>query len=79
VPFAGIVGDGSENAPNARIRVVKRLRGNVGGNGDNARSRAYTRRTLITAIVASRRWRRGFHLLLFHGRVETLVHCYFQN
>lgn len=36
MPFAGIVGDGSENTPNIRIRIVKRLRSETGSNRNNA-------------------------------------------
>lgn len=71
VSFAGIVGDGGENAPNVRIGVVKRLRSDVGSNRDNARSRAQTQRSILTnaivVVVAFRRcrwWR--FHFRLFH-------------
>lgn len=73
MPFAGIVGDSSENAPNLRIGVVKRLRGDVGGDGDNARSRAQTLRAIITttANVASRRCHRSFHFCLFHRHFQN--------
>jgi hypothetical protein len=36
MPFAGIIGDGSENTPNVRIGIVKRLRSEIGSNRDNA-------------------------------------------
>ena len=64
VPFAGIVGDSGEDAPNVRIGVVKRLRRDVGSDRNNAipwtRAQRVLLRWILTTTTTTTNGFRGF-------------------